>query len=83
MKDIPLKIFDISVISKWDIEKAVEYQRNIDNIIRFAEMKGKPLTIEYMDDDLNIISTLKFKGDEKRFLEHETRMKKLLKGEIS
>ena len=68
----------MSVIMKWDIEKAVEYERNIHNAIRFTEMRGKPLTIEYIDDDLNVIRTLKIKGDEKKFLEYEARINKFL-----
>ena len=68
----------MSVIMKWDIEKAVEYERNIHNAIRFTEMRGKPLTIEYIDEDLNVLRTLKFKGDEKKFLEYEARLEKLI-----
>ena len=68
----------MSVIMKWDIEKAVEYERNIHNAIRFSEMRGKPLIIEYIDDDLNVIRTLKIKGDEKKFLEYEARINKFL-----
>ena len=78
----PLRIFDTSVTMKWDIEKAAEYEGYIHNAIRFTEMRGKPLTIEYMDDDLNVIRILKIKGDEKKFLAYEARMDKLLKGEI-
>ena len=78
MKDAPLKIYDISVTMKWDIEKAAEYEGHIHNAIRFTEMRGKPLTIEYIDEDLNVLRTLKFKGDEKKFLEYEARLEKLI-----
>tara|TARA_Y100000310_G_scaffold304711_1_gene344143 strand:+ start:324 stop:578 length:255 start_codon:yes stop_codon:yes gene_type:complete len=82
MKDTPLKIYDRSVTGKWDFEKQVEYEINITNIIRFTELRGKPLTIEYIDDNLNVIRTLKFKGNKKKFLEYEAKINKLLKGEI-
>ena len=65
----PLRIFDHTVTKSWSIKKAAEYQRNITNIIIFMEKRGKPLTIEYIDDDLNVVSTLKFKGNEKKYLE--------------
>tara|TARA_Y100000310_G_scaffold192837_1_gene192737 strand:+ start:274 stop:519 length:246 start_codon:yes stop_codon:yes gene_type:complete len=78
MKATPLKIYDMSVKMKWDIEKAAEYERHIHDIIRFTEMRGKPLTIEYVDENLNVISTLKIEGDEKKFLEYEARMNKLI-----
>ena len=64
---------------KWDIEKAAEYEGHIHDAIRHTEMIGKPLTIEYIDEDLNVIGTLKIKGDEKKFLEYEAKMKKLLR----
>jgi len=83
MKATLLKIYDMSVTMKWDIEKAAEYEKNITDAIRFTEMRGKPLTIEYVDENLNVISTLKIEGDEKKFLEYEARMNKLLKGEIT
>ena len=79
MKDTPLKVYDTSVTMKWDIEKAAEYEGHIHDAIRFTEMRGKPLTIEYIDEDLNVIGTLKIKGDEKKFLEYEAKMKKLLR----
>ena len=79
MKDTPLKVYDTSVTMKWDIEKAAEYEVHIHDAIRFTEMRGKPLTIEYIDEDLNVIGTLKIKGDEKKFLEYEAKMKKLLR----
>ena len=81
MKNTPLKLYDMSVRMKWDIEKAAEYEMNIHRIIRHTEMMGKPLTIEYIDEDLNVVSTLKIEGDEKKFLEYEAKMDKLLKGE--
>ena len=59
---------------KWDIEKAAEYERNIHDAITFTEMRGKPLTIEYVDDNLNVISTLKIKGDEKKFLDSSIKL---------
>ena len=74
----PLRIFDTSVTMKWDIEKAAEYEGHIINIIRYMEKRGKPLTIEYIDEDLNVIRTLKIKGDEKKFLEYEAKINKLL-----
>ena len=77
----PLRIFDHTVTKSWSIKKAAEYQRNITNIIIFMEKRGKPLTIEYIDDDLNVIHTSKFKGNKKNFMEYEAIMKKLLKGE--
>ena len=79
MKDTPLKVYDTSVTMKWDIEKAAEYEGHIHDAIRHTEMIGKPLTIEYIDEDLNVIGTLKIKGDEKKFLEYEAKMKKLLR----
>ena len=78
MKDIPLRIYHISVTMKWDIEKAAEYEGNIHNAIRVAEMMGRPLTIEYIDEDLNVLRTLKLEGDEKKFLEYEARLEKLI-----
>ena len=78
MKDAPLKIYDISVTMKWDIEKAAEYEGHIHNAIRHTEMIGKPLTIEYIDEDLNVVGTLKFKGDKKKALEYEARLEKLI-----
>ena len=80
MKGTPLKIYDKSVTGKWDFEKQVEYERNITNIIRFTELRGKPLSIEYIDDNMNVVHTSKYKGDKKKFLEHEARINKLLKG---
>jgi hypothetical protein len=79
MKDTPLKLYDMSVRMKWDIEKAAEYEWNIHRIIRHTEMMGKPLTIEYIDEDLNVVGTLKLEGDKKKSLEYESKMKKLLK----
>ena len=76
----PLRIFDMSVRMKWDIEKAAEYEEQIMQILKFMDRTGKPLTIEYIDDDLNVISTSKFKGDEKKALEYEARINKLTKG---
>ena len=79
MKNTPLKLYDMSVRMKWDIEKAAEYEMTIHRIIRHTEMMGKPLTIEYIDEDLNVVGTLNLKGDEKKFLEYEAKMKKLLR----
>ena len=81
-KMTPLKIYDRSVTGKWDLKKFVEYHRDINNVIEFTERRGKPLTIEYIDDNLNVVRTLKIKGDEKKFLEYEARINKLLKGEL-
>ena len=83
MKNTPLKIYDMSVRMKWDIEKAADYEMIIHRVIRHTEMMGKPLTIEYIDEDLNVVGTLKLEGDEKKFMEYEARMNKLLKGEIT
>ena len=79
MKDATLRIYDISVRMEWDIETASEYEKNIHNAIRFAVMRGKPLTIEYMDEGLNVVSTLKFKGDKKKFQEYEAKLEKTIK----
>lgn len=79
MKDATLRIYDMSVTMKWDIDKAAEYEMNIHRIIRHTEMMGKPLTIEYIDEDLNVVSTLKLEGDKKKSLEYESKMKKLLR----
>ena len=79
MKDATLRLYDMSVIMKWDIDKAAEYEMNIHRIIRHTEMMGKPLTIEYIDEDLNVVSTLKLEGDKKKSLEYESKMKKLLR----
>ena len=81
MKKTPLRIYDSSVTIKWDFEKAAEYTGQIHGIITFMDKTGKPYTIEYIDEDLNVVSTLKIEGDEKKFLEYETKMDKLLKGE--
>ena len=82
MKDTPLKIYDSSVTGKWDLKKFVEYHRDINNVIEFTERRGKPLTIEYIDDNLNVIHTSKFKGNKKNFMEYEAILEKLLKGEL-
>ena len=78
MKDTSLKLYDMSVRMKWDIEKAAEYEMNIHRIIRHTELMGKPLTIEYIEEDLNVVGTLKLEGDKKKSLEYESKMKKLL-----
>ena len=70
----PLRIYDFSVTKNWSIEKAAKYEREITNMIRFMEKRGKPLTIEYIDENLNVVSTLKFKGNKKKALEYETEM---------
>ena len=80
MKDTPLRIYTSSVTKDWSIEKAVEYTRTITNIIRCMEKRGKPLTIEYIDENKNVVSTAKFKGDEKKSLEYEAEINKLIKG---
>jgi len=79
MKDAPLKLYDMSVRMKWDIEKAAEYEMNIHRIIRHTEMMGKPLTIEYIDEDLKVVGTLKLEGDKKKALEYEVKINKLIK----
>ena len=70
----PMRIYDFSVTKNWSIEKAAIYERNVTNMIRFMEMRGKPLTIEYIDENLNVISTLKFKGNKKKYLEYEAKI---------
>ena len=79
MKDTPLRLYDISVRMKWDIETAAEYEKNVHDIMRYTEMRGKPLAIEYIDENLNVIKTLKIKGDEKKFLEYEARTNEFLR----
>ena len=83
MKNTPLRIYDYTVRKDWNIEKAAEYERNITNVIRSMEKQGKPLTIEYIDDKLNVVKTYKIEGNEKKSMEYETRMEKLLKGDLS
>ena len=61
--DQPLKVFDMSVTMKWDFEKAAEYQYHINNIVRFKQNLGRDLTIEYVDEYLNVIKTVKLKGE--------------------
>ena len=80
MKLTPMRVFDYSVTKDWPIEKAAKQEEQIHNIIRFMEMRGKPLIIEYIDDNLNVVSTFKMEGNEKKFMEYETRMEKLLNG---
>ena len=63
MKDTPLRLYDISVRMKWDIETAAEYEKNVHDIMRYTEMRGKPLAIEYIDENLNVIKTLKIEGN--------------------
>ena len=74
----PLRIFDYTVTKDWDFEKLAEYERNIADMIRFAERRGQPLTIEYIDDDLNVVKTLEFEGNEEKALEYEKEIKKLI-----
>ena len=79
MKDSTLKIYDARVTRKWDIEKVTEYFKRIHKLIKFTtEVRGKPLTIEYVDENLNVIYTEKIKGDEKKFLEYEARVDELI-----
>ena len=82
MKDAPLRIYDYAVTKDWDLEKAAKYHGQIVNIISTMEKMGKPLVIEYVDDNLNVISTFKMKKDEKKFAEYEAKIEKLLKGEL-
>ena len=82
MKDskmTPLRIYDFSVTKDWSIKKAAIYERDVTNVIRFMEKRGKPLTIEYIDEYLNVVSTLKYKGNKKKALEYETVMNRTLK----
>ena len=76
----PMRIYDFSVTKNWSIEKAAIYERDVTNMIRFMEKRGKPLTIEYIDENKNVVSTAKFKGDEKKSLEYEAEINKLIKG---
>ena len=78
MKNTPLRIFDSSVYRKWDFEKAARYVGNITNMISFMDEQGKPLTIEYMDENCNVIKTVKSKGDKKKALEYESKRNKFL-----
>ena len=80
MKKSPLRVLDYTAKKGWNIEKLAEYERQITSVIRFMEMKGEPLTIEYVDDNQNVVKTLEIEGNKKKALEHQTRMKKLLKG---
>ena len=82
MKKSPLRIYDYTVTKDWDIEKAAKYTGDIHNAIRHIEQTGKPYTIEYIDDNLNVVKTLEFKGNEKKSLEYEERINKLMKGEL-
>ena len=82
MKDAPLRIYDHSVTKDWDIEKLATYELNIHHIIRHMEMRGKSFTIEYVDENLNVVNTLEFKGDKKKFMEYEAKIEKLVKGSI-
>ena len=79
MKDTPLRIYDYSVTKNWSIEKAAIYTRDVDNIISHMDKIGKPLTIEYIDENLNIVSTLNFKGNKKKALEYEAEINKLIR----
>ena len=81
MEKSPLRIYDYTVTKDWNIEKAAEYQGNIHKIITHMDKIGKPFTIEYIDENLNVISTLEFKGNEKKFLEYKAAIEKMIKGE--
>ena len=81
MKDskmTPLRIYDFSVTKDWSIEKAAIYERDITNIIRLMEKQGKPLTIEYIDENLNVVRTLKFKGNKEKNLKYEAEINNLV-----
>ena len=80
MKKMPLRIFDYSATKDWSIEKSAEYEMQITDYIRYTEMRGDPLTIEYVDENLNVLKTLELEGDKNKSLEYQKRMKKLLKG---
>ena len=75
----PLRIYDFSVTKNWSIEKAAIYMRDVTNMIRFMEKRGKPLTIEYIDENKNVVSTTKFKGNKKKALEYEAEINKLIR----
>ena len=55
----PLRILDKSVTEKWDFEKQVEYERQIIKILNHLDMTGKTCTIEYVDEYLNVLHTIK------------------------
>ena len=80
MKKIPLRIFDFSVTKDWGVERFAEYEMQINHAIRYWEMRGEPLTIEYVDENLNVLKTLELEGDKNKSLEYQKTMKKLLKG---
>ena len=82
VKNTPLRIYDYSVTKDWNIEKVVEYQRNIHNTITYMDKIGKPFSIEYIDKDLNVVSTVRYKGDKKKFLKQEATIEKMAKGEL-
>ena len=79
MKDTPLRIYTSSVTMDWSIKKAAIYTRYVTNIIRCMEKRGKPLTIEYIDENENVVSTLKFKENKKKALEYEAEINKLIR----
>ena len=56
----PLRILDKSVTEKWDFEKQVEYADSIYQILHYLDKIGKKTTIEYVDEDLNVIRTITF-----------------------
>ena len=82
MKNKPLKVYNYNAQKDWDLEKRANYEINITNIIRHMEMRGKSFTIEYVDENLNVVNTLEFKGDKKKFMEYEAKIEKLVKGSI-
>ena len=55
----PLRILDKSVTEKWDFEKQVKYERQIIQILQHLDKTGKTCTIEYVDESLNVLHTIK------------------------
>tara|TARA_Y100000310_G_scaffold252737_1_gene259474 strand:+ start:169 stop:354 length:186 start_codon:yes stop_codon:yes gene_type:complete len=59
MSKAPLRIFDKSVTEKWDFEKQVYYEGKICQILRSLDKAGVSCTIEYVDECLNVLHTIK------------------------
>ena len=59
MSKAPLRIYDISVTEKWDFEKRAKYEGQICQILRYIDRTGRTCTIEYIDEDMNVLQTIK------------------------
>ena len=70
MKETPLRVLHKSVTKEWDIEKLVNYEATIISAIMAMEEMGKPLTIEYIAENQNVVDTLKMKGNKKKLYEY-------------